>query len=95
MFEKLSEWIWRLHGMNCREATRLASRSLEEKPSLRDRFQLACHLVLCSYCRNYFKQLKMMRRWLRGRSAEKVASEEKLSPEARNRLRRALAEKRD
>ena len=60
---------------SCSEASRLASRSLDEKLPVFRRLALWLHQRMCGLCRRYAGQLKFMR----DAAAE---SEEKLSPPA-------------
>ena len=76
---------------NCREASRLQSEALDHALSPLQRLGLRLHLVLCRWCRRYGRQL----RFLRGASREhqdKVAeaAPQTLSPDTRERLKRAL-----
>lgn len=41
---------------NCREITALVSQGLDKKLSLRERFAVWLHLLICSSCRNFQKQ---------------------------------------
>jgi len=47
--------------MNCREATRLMSRSMEEKLSPIQRMRLGFHMSMCKGCRNFNKQNHYLR----------------------------------
>ncbi|WP_148714317.1 zf-HC2 domain-containing protein [Chitinolyticbacter meiyuanensis] len=47
--------------MKCREATRLMSDAQDRVLTAPERLALAAHLPLCSGCRNYRKQLAVMR----------------------------------
>lgn len=54
--------------MNCKKATALSVKSAEEKLNRSDRFKLAFHLFICSYCRIFDKQNKLINAALRKRS---------------------------
>ena len=75
----------------CREASRLQSEALDHALSPLQRLGLRLHLVLCKWCRRYGKQLGFLRQAAHEHQ-DKVAeaAPQTLSPEARERLRRAL-----
>ena len=52
-------WVWN-HTPNCAEMSRLASRSLEQPPSLRTRLKMRLHYLICAWCKRYFKQLTFL-----------------------------------
>jgi hypothetical protein len=75
----------------CRTASRLQSEALERKLSFSKRVGLALHLLVCKWCRRYGKQI----RFLRAAAQEcpdhlTEAVPQKLSAEARERLRQRL-----
>ena len=47
--------------MNCRQVTRLLSDSQEYELSLKYRIITRIHVMLCSGCRNFGKQLNLLR----------------------------------
>lgn len=47
--------------MNCKKATRLLSEQLDRKLTLRERVALSIHLSMCSGCRNFSKQMDVIR----------------------------------
>lgn len=47
--------------MNCREATELCSEEMERSLRLREQMSLAAHLMMCSGCTNFRKQMKTLR----------------------------------
>lgn len=62
--------------MNCRRATRLLSESQERKLGRAERAGLKLHTAMCSGCRNFGRQVEILRRISRayaGGAAEKVA----------------------
>jgi len=80
--------------MNCKEASRLASESLDHKLPLLKMVELKMHLLMCSMCRRFAGQIKMIRQALPA-FAEMEAeldrpSKIKLSPEAKARIKGAL-----
>jgi len=78
---------------NCREMSRLTSRSLDAPPGWIQRAGMLLHLVLCSTCRRYQRQLLWLKR-VAGMSATPPANVPsiRLQPEARERLLRRLRE---
>jgi len=78
----------------CRQVSRLQSGALDQPLSLPQRFGLRLHLLVCSWCRRYGKQIRFLRRAAHEHSEELIdATPRKLSPEARERLRRSLSDK--
>lgn len=47
--------------MNCQQATRLFSDAQERELSLKDRAALKFHIMMCSGCRNFSKQMGTLR----------------------------------
>ncbi|WP_020415283.1 zf-HC2 domain-containing protein [Microbulbifer sp. VTAC004] len=47
---------------SCREATRLMSESQERNLNLREQASLKLHLAMCTPCRNFGKQMQVLRR---------------------------------
>ena len=47
--------------MNCREATELCSEEMERSLRLREQMSLGAHLMMCSGCTNFRKQMKTLR----------------------------------
>lgn len=75
----------------CREVTRLQSDALDQNLPFSKRAGLRLHLLVCSWCRRYAKQIRFLREALRNHPGElHEASSQGLSPEARERLKRAL-----
>jgi hypothetical protein len=83
---------------SCKHAARLVSESMDRPLSRRERFSLGFHLLVCGLCRRYRRQLRLMRRLLRDEAhlnstsvlIEDFAAMTTLSPEARQRISRAL-----
>lgn len=57
--------------LSCSEATRELSRSQEERLGLMERMALRLHLSMCSGCRNFEKQLSVLRSAMRAFAAGK------------------------
>ncbi|MDE2611087.1 MAG: zf-HC2 domain-containing protein [Burkholderiales bacterium] len=47
--------------LNCKEATRLASKALDEELTLAERTNFAFHLMMCSGCRNFRQNILFLR----------------------------------
>lgn len=47
--------------LNCQEVTRLLSQAQEQKLGLQKRLPLQMHLMMCSGCRNFGKQMHTLR----------------------------------
>jgi hypothetical protein len=82
----------------CKQMAPVMSESLERPLRLRERVTLKLHLWVCVWCVWYLENLRTMRSALRARAAheeedkaDEVESAVKLSEEARERIRRALA----
>ena len=54
-------WVWN-HTPNCAEMSRLASLALEQPLSLRMRFKVWLHHLICVWCKRYAHQLKFLHR---------------------------------
>lgn len=63
--------------LSCKEVSLKVSESLDRKLSMRERFGMKMHLLLCKYCRRVVRQMELLRlvsrRWL--------SAEEKSDPE--------------
>lgn len=55
--------------LNCNEVTQELSRSQEEQLGLKERMALGLHLSMCSGCRNFRKQLHVLRSAMRSFAA--------------------------
>jgi hypothetical protein len=78
---------------SCRDVSRLQSEQLDHPLSLTNRFGVQLHLFLCRWCRRYGKQLRFLRQALHDHPEQLTAAEAPgLSPDARDRLKRAVRE---
>lgn len=57
--------------MNCKEATALLSRALDEPLTRRERVSLTLHTAMCSACRQTGQQFAQIRGWIRQPEEEK------------------------
>lgn len=82
--------------LTCKDASHLLSERQERPLGFRERWSLRMHLWLCLNCRRFERQMTLMRQALRllGKRAEVEADSTDLPPEARERIRKALAERR-
>ena len=48
--------------ISCKEASRLISQSMDERPSTGQRLKLRLHLAICDACRNFSRNLHLLRR---------------------------------
>ncbi len=84
--------------LTCKDASQLISQRLERPLGFREWLGLRLHLLICLYCRRFERQVALMHQALRelGRRIEAgepgIAEDVELSPEARERIRKALAE---
>jgi hypothetical protein len=92
--------VSRLNGLlqiltlRCEAASELSSRELDEPLARLDRTALWCHLLVCRSCRRFRGQLRLIREAV-GRSRQvldETEADEGLSPEARDRIARAIRE---
>jgi hypothetical protein len=83
--------------LTCKDASHLISQRLERPLPFRQRWGLRMHLWLCASCRQFERQMDLMRLALRklGERAKADAASMELPPEARERIRKALAERCD
>lgn len=86
---------WLLRTLpTCKVAVAVISESLERRLTLRERVWLKLHLWVCIWCVWYRDHLLTMRETLRKQSAsaeeDDASSAMTLSPEARERIKRAL-----
>jgi hypothetical protein len=76
---------------SCREASRLQSLALDRPLPLAKWFALRLHLLVCKWCRRYGKQIRFLRRAAHEHPQQaNETAPQSLSPEARERLKRAL-----
>ena len=66
---------WHLLNLPCEGMSRLASESLDHELTRPERAALRMHTIYCSACRRYLRQLKLIKRALRGLTARLETSE--------------------
>ena len=86
----LDEWNARAM-FTCHDMTRLISQAHEGSLPWTKRWRMRLHFLLCVWCRRYRRQLGLLRRALtRLPTAEPTGDDERLSPAAKERLKRKL-----
>ena len=78
----------------CKEASKLASDSLDRRLSLRERLKLKIHMLMCGKCKNSNKTMELIRNTA-ALISQSRSGEIRLTDEQRESLRKALEEKRD
>jgi hypothetical protein len=75
----------------CKDIAILISQSMDQRLPLTKRISIRLHVAMCSLCRRYEKQLRLLREST-GRYAnpDENEVEESLSPEAKARLQKAI-----
>lgn len=83
--------------LTCKDASHLVSEQLERRLSFRERWGLKMHLWICVNCRRFERQINFMHAALRmlGKRAEVADDSTEFPAEARERIRKALAEQSD
>ncbi len=69
----------------CRQATLLICKKQEHSLTLREKFQLYVHLVVCAFCRRFLEQTKII-----SKAAKGLASQERLSEEEKGKMQERL-----
>ena len=90
-----SERLVQILTLRCEGASVLASRELDEPLHPGERLAMWGHLLACKSCRRFRRQLRFLRRAVHDRHGEPGEARngrEALSPEAKARIDRAVAE---
>lgn len=86
--------IWRLLNLPCDEVIRLVSQSLDQELPRAERAAIRTHLVYCKACRRFRAHMLLLRDILEHYAEDPgladLPSTGSLSPEARERIKRAL-----
>lgn len=78
---------------SCKDISALISEGMDRQLPLRKRLSIRLHVSMCSLCRRYEKQIHLLRRGFDYYAdPDKNAAEQSLSPEAKTRLEKALAD---
>lgn len=60
--------------LNCKETTEVCSAEMERALKLREQLSLRTHLMMCSGCTNYRKQLKTLRQAMQAYAQGKAST---------------------
>src|SRR5262245_42453244 len=80
---------------SCKRASELISAAMDRELNARELLSLRVHLLICSYCRRFRRQLEVLRRLVCSPLTEgdgDLPGAVALTVEARDRIRRALLE---
>lgn len=81
---------------SCQQASRMLSESMDRPLRLRERMILRMHLLMCSFCTRFSRQLRFLRRaahqFRQAAPEPSSAPEVTLSAEAKQRISRVLSE---
>jgi hypothetical protein len=61
----IRQTLWEIRRSTCREVTRLCSQAVDRRLTFHGQVSLCVHSLLCSYCRNYARQIRLLRRCVR------------------------------
>lgn len=76
---------------SCKDISALISQGMDEKLPLMKRLSIRLHVSMCSLCRRYEKQLRMLRAGTAHyANPDENEIEQSLSPEAKEKLEKAL-----
>ena len=77
--------------LNCRDATKLISESLDRKTTFAEKMSLWLHVILCAFCRRFRTNTvaiqKMVRKHEINPEQSKINLNDSLSDEARERIK--------
>ncbi|MCB1936386.1 MAG: zf-HC2 domain-containing protein [Nitrosomonas sp. PRO4] len=76
--------------LNCKQASQLASRLMDEELPFWEKFSLKMHLFLCRSCSNFSRQLDFLRKVSRH---DENMPDFQLTDEAKQRIANALIDK--
>lgn len=81
--------------LSCKDASHLISENQERPLGFRERWSVRLHLWMCLSCRRFERQMRFIRQALRmlGKRVEDETDSNGFPPEARERIRKALAER--
>lgn len=81
----------------CKEVAARLSLGLDEPLPLGERMALRAHMMMCRHCTRYYAQIRSLRQLARelGKVEQQSAPRQELSPEARERIARAVEQSRE
>lgn len=84
--------LWRLLNLTCEGMSELASASMDRALSPTERFALGSHVLYCTACRRFRRQIVLVQRAVRRFSTEieRDTDGPALPDEVRERIKRAL-----
>ena len=77
--------------LSCKDVTQLLSESMDASLPIGKRIGVRLHLLICKFCLRYKRQLLLIRETARRLAASEDIPGETLSAEARDRIRKSLA----
>ena len=88
-------WVWN-HTPTCKEVARLASQRLDGPLPLMTHLRIRLHRTICVWCQRYLEQVKLVHDTAHCYAGKvEHASEKSLSADAKQRMKRALADNTD
>jgi hypothetical protein len=77
--------------LSCKEASQIISQSLDRQLTMRERFAVKLHLLICKYCKQFSQQLQSIRVALKIASTEIEADDTiKMPSETKKRLMQSI-----
>lgn len=80
--------------LNCKQASALMSRAMDENLPLGKKMALRVHLFICDGCTNFSSQISLLRKAARSFRERPPGKDLHLSDEARQRIHRAIQDAR-
>ncbi len=80
--------------LTCKQASFLASKKLDKKLTITERFNLSLHTAMCGLCRRYAKEIEALHKLMQkvGKTEGTLLSEnEQLSEQSRERIKQEIA----
>jgi len=90
---KLLQKLMARFDPGCATISRAVSDSLDRSLSLKERWDVALHMLICGFCRRYSRQLQVLKKLASGLDQQEEsagATSPALSDQARERIRKAL-----
>jgi len=76
--------------LNCRQASELMSQGMDAKLSMKDRWALKMHLMMCRGCAGFMQQIRFLRKAGNHWEQHNSSNPTRLSNEAKERINNAL-----
>jgi hypothetical protein len=78
---------------SCKDISALVSQAMDTQLPLKKRLSIRLHVSMCSLCRRYEKQLRLLREGMRlYADPEQNVAQKSLSPSAKERFQKALGQ---